>query len=135
VSARILPLAATLGCICLLAACSTAEQPSAPAPAAAPAEPAALPQKTGTPEKAAATGSIIVKPRERIDSAALMKNIGEKMRAPERVAFVRAMSGDAYVLNVAAPATAADVPNIIAELNATGLFEYVEADEQLTIQR
>ncbi|MGC3979795.1 MAG: hypothetical protein QM808_00870 [Steroidobacteraceae bacterium] len=81
-------------------------------------------------------GSIIVKPRNQYaDGAALMKAINAKLTSPQRLQFLRPMSGSAYVLNVIAPASKDDIPRIISELSATGMFEYVEPDEVVTIQR
>jgi hypothetical protein len=116
----------TSSCLVMLAffpmvfvGCSSAEQ-SRPTQVAAPR----------------AVGGIIVKPKKPpTDSAALMKVVSAQLTSPERVTFLRAMSGDAYVLNVMPPATKADIASIVAQLTASGLFEYVEEDQMMTTQR
>jgi hypothetical protein len=81
-------------------------------------------------------GRVIVKLRQPVaDEAALMKLIQEKFHESNRIAFLRAISNDAYVLMVVAPATKGDLPKIMEQLGATGLFEYVEEDKMMTIHR
>lgn len=83
-----------------------------------------------------AIGSIIVKPLKPVtDDATLMKLVSVHLTTPEQVKFLRSMSGGAYVLNVIPPATKADIPKFIAQLTASGVFEYVEEDQVMTIQR
>jgi hypothetical protein len=68
------------------------------------------------------------------NDAALMKLIQEKLHEPERIALLRAISNDSYVLKVIAPATKDDLPQIMEQLTATGLFEFVEEDGKMTIR-
>jgi hypothetical protein len=89
-----------------------------------------------TDEQPVAVGAVIAKPKVAVaDGAALMSLIRSKLVRPERVAFQRPMSGGAYVINVVAPATSQDIPNVVSDLLATGLFEYVEVDQIVTIQK
>ena len=109
-------LAAT--CMTLLSACST---PDAPNPSTSSAQP---------------VGAVIVKPKMAVaNDQALISVVHRKLKQPERVSFLRPMSGGAYVFNVVSPATANDIPAVIADLLATGLFDYVEADQVVTIQK
>jgi len=78
--------------------------------------------------------SIIVKPRQDIaDGAALMKLIHARLPAYERIEYLRAMSGGAYVLMVTGKSNDSQIETIIADLMATDLFEYVELDRMMTI--
>lgn len=80
-----------------------------------------------------AVGGIIVKPRNPVvDEATLMKMVDARLTSSGQVRFSRAMSGGAYVLSVFPPATPADIPSIVAQLSASGLFEYVEVDQAIS---
>lgn len=80
------------------------------------------------------TQTIIVKPRQDVeDEASLMRLIRIKFPAPDRIEFLRAMSGGAYVLAVVGAADSKHVQTIITDLVATDLFEYVELDPMMTI--
>jgi hypothetical protein len=101
----------------LLTACQAGAQSNAPAQDAQP------------------VSRVIVKLRQPVASeATLMKLIQEKFPEPERIAFMRAIANDAYVLKVVPPATKNDLPRIMAQLTATGLFDYVEEDKKMTIR-
>jgi hypothetical protein len=105
-------------CAALLGACST---PDAHVASAASTQP---------------VGAVIVKPKTPVaNDAALVTVVRQKLNQPERVSFLRPMSGGAYVFNVVSPATANDIPGVISDLLATGLFEYVEEDQIVTIQK
>ena len=80
-------------------------------------------------------GRLIVKLRQPAEEAAFINMIGKKLPAPERVSVLRAISSDMYVLGVLAPATKDDLPRVIEQLIATGLFEYVEEDRMMTIRK
>jgi len=77
---------------------------------------------------------VIVKLHAPADEPTVMRLIGQKLPQPERVSYLRAMSGDAHVLSVAAPATEDDVSELITDLRATKLFEYVELDRMKGIR-
>ena len=77
---------------------------------------------------------LIVKLHVPTDESTVMRLIRQTLPRPERVTYLRAMSGDAHVLGVVAPATAESVPALIAELEATNLFEYVELDRMKSIR-
>ena len=107
-------------CVALIAACSTPDAPNASTSSAQP------------------VGAVIVKPKTPVaNDAALVTAVQQKLKRPERVSFLRPMSGGAYVFNVVSPATATatDIPTVITDLIATGLFEYVEVDQIVTIQK
>ena len=105
-------------CVALSSACST---PAAPNASASPSQP---------------VGAVIVKPKAAVaNDATLVAVVRHNLKQPERVSFLRPMSGGAYVFNVVAPATANDIPAVINDLIETGLFEYVEADQVVTIQK
>lgn len=80
-------------------------------------------------------GRLIVKPKMSMDAASLMLSIRKALPQEQRIQLFRAMSGDAYVLNVISPATGKDVPEIISLLNETKLFEYVELDAMMNIRK
>jgi len=92
-------------------------------------------QSSAPVQDAQAVGRVIVKLRQPVaNEAALMKLIQEKFQQPERIAFFREISNDSFVLRVIPPATKADLPRIMDQLTATGLFEYVEEDKMMTIR-
>jgi hypothetical protein len=92
-------------------------------------------QSSAPVTEAQTVGRVIVKLRQPVaNDAALMKLIQEKLHEPERIALLRAISNDSYVLKVIAPATKDDLPQIMEQLTATGLFEYVEEDGKKTIR-
>jgi hypothetical protein len=92
-------------------------------------------QSNSPAQDAQPIGRVIVKLRQSVASeSALMKLIQEKVSGPERIAILRSISNDAYVLNVIAPATKDDLPQIMEQLTATGLFEFVEEDRKMTIR-
>jgi hypothetical protein len=77
---------------------------------------------------------LIVKLHTPADQATVMQLIRQELPHPERLTYLRSMSGDAHVLSVVPPATQDTVPILIDELRATKLFEYVELDRMMTIR-
>lgn len=94
-----------------------------------------LAQSPASAAAAQPVGRLIVKLHQPADEVALMRLLTEKLPAPERIAFFRAISNDMYVLNLLTPATKDDLPRVIEQLIATDLFEYVEEDRMMTINK
>ena len=93
-------------------------------------------QDIAKPEAVRAVGGVILKTKTASQNgAAVIQLVNAHLLAPERVRYLREMSGGAHVLQVVPPATKADIPVIIAQLIATGLFEYVEEDRMMSIHR
>lgn len=81
--------------------------------------------------KAPVAAALIVKPRVRADADAVVTMMRTTLGSAAGVRYVRAMSDDAHVVQLTAPATHADVPQLIQRLRATQAYTYVEPDVQL----
>lgn len=88
----------------------------------------APPASADAPEAKEVVAALIVKPRVRADAEAVVTMMRTTLGRAAGVRYVRPMSDDAHVVHLTAPATRADVPQLIERLRATQGYVYVEPD-------
>lgn len=79
--------------------------------------------------------TVIVKPKAKLDQPhAVVEAVRKPLGAEAGVQYVRAMAGDAHIVYLTQPATAARVPALIERLRSSGVFDYVELDSMMKTQ-
>jgi len=76
--------------------------------------------------------AVIVKPKlVTSDAAAVLKSMRATLGQAAGTQYVRQLAGDAHIVHLTAPATSADVAQLIERLRASGAFQYVELDSMM----
>jgi hypothetical protein len=82
----------------------------------------------------AVVAAVIVMPRVAATSAEVEQAAQATLGRAAGVLYVRPLAGDAHLIQLTAPATARQVPELIERLRASGAYQFVEADSMMKRQ-